>query len=226
MIPWLDTDDDHTPFPHVDEALAEPDGLLAAGGSLRPLRLLRAYRGGIFPWYNPGEPILWWNPSQRAVIFPERIHVSRSLRKALRRRPFEYTHNTAFREVMLGCAEPRKNSADTWITPEMVEAYCDLHRLGYARSLECRLDGELVGGIYGVQLGRVFFGESMFSRVPNASKAALIEVARSPEVALIDCQIPNPHLETLGMTVIPRERFMALLYRWCEPVKPAHRVGQ
>lgn len=225
MIPWLDTDDDHTPFPTPETALTEPDGLLAAGGSLRPLRLLRAYRSGIFPWFNPGEPILWWNPSQRAVIFPERLHLSRSLRRTLRKTPFELTYNTAFREVMLGCAEPRDNSPGTWITPEMIEAYTELHRLGFARSVECRRNGELVGGIYGVHLGRVFFGESMFSRVTNASKVALVEVARSPDIALIDCQIPNPHLETLGMETIEREQFMTLLDRWCEPVQPVHKIG-
>lgn len=225
MIPWLDPDDDHTPFPEADTALSEPDGLLAAGGSLRPLRLLRAYRSGIFPWFNPGEPILWWNPSHRAIIFPEHLHISRSLKRTLREAPFELSHNTAFREVMLGCAEPRKTSPGTWITPEMVDAYTRLQRLGYARSVECWSDGKLAGGIYGVHLGRVFFGESMFSRISNASKVALVEVARSPDIALIDCQIANPHLERLGMETVSREHFLKLLDALCEPVKPVHKVG-
>ncbi|GIX21609.1 MAG: leucyl/phenylalanyl-tRNA--protein transferase [Gammaproteobacteria bacterium] len=227
MIPWLDPDDDQGPFPPPEAALAEPDGLLAAGGSLRPLRLLRAYRQGIFPWFNPGEPILWWHPSRRAVIFPEDLHLSRSTRKALRRRPFQITWNTAFGEVMRACAAPRRGQTGTWIGPDMIEAYQRLHRLGYARSVECWRDGELVGGIYGVQLGRVFFGESMFSRVDNASKAALAAVAAAPDVALIDCQLPNPHLERLGMVLLPRARFVELLDRWCEPALGSPpRVGR
>ena len=225
MIPWLDSDDDHTQFPKHSEALTEPDGLLAAGGSLRPLRLLQAYRNGIFPWYNPGEPILWWSPSQRAVIYPEKIHVSRRLQRELRNTNMEITYNTAFREVMLNCAAPRKKSLGTWITEEMIEAYCELNKLGFARSVECNLFGKLVGGIYGVQLGRVFFGESMFSLLPNASKIALIDVARSPDVSLIDCQMPNPHLETMGMQLIPRRHFLQLLKRYCEPAKPVHSIG-
>ena len=225
MIPWLDPDDDSTPFPKHSGALSEPDGLLAAGGSLRPLRLLQAYRNGIFPWFNPGEPILWWSPSQRAIIYPDNVHISRRLQRSLRKQPFTYTHNTAFREVMMHCAGPRKNCPGTWITDEMIHAYCELQRLGFARSVECRIDGELVGGIYGVQLGRVFFGESMFSHVSNASKAALYQVIQSPDVALLDCQLPNPHLETLGMQTIPKEMFLYLLESLCEPNKPTNRVG-
>ena len=226
MIHWLDIDDDHSPFPDASLALDEPDGLLAAGGSLRPLRLLNAYRNGIFPWYNPGEPVLWWTPSRRAVIFPERIHISRRLRRTLRRTPSVITHNTAFREVMLGCAAPRADSNATWISREMIVAYCELHHLGYARSIECRLNDKLVGGIYGVQLGRVFFGESMFHTVTDASKVVLAETARQPDIALIDCQIPNTHLESMGMELIPRDEFLALLDKWCEPLKPALHTGR
>jgi leucyl/phenylalanyl-tRNA--protein transferase len=226
MIPWLDAEDDHTPFPDPATALSEPDGLLAAGGSLRPLRLLNAYRNGIFPWYNPGEPILWWSPSQRAVIYPDQIHISRSLQRTLRKTPFTFTQNTAFCDVMLGCAAPRGSSNASWITIEMITAYCELHKLGYARSIECYLDKNLVGGIYGVQLGRVFFGESMFHTVANASKAVLVETAKQADIALIDCQIPNPHLESMGMVMIPKNEFMVLLNQWCEPVKPIKHTGK
>jgi leucyl/phenylalanyl-tRNA--protein transferase len=215
MIPWLDANDDNSPFPDVEAALIEPDGLLAAGGSLRPPRLLAAYRRGIFPWYNEGEPILWWCPSQRAVIFPERIHISHSLQKAMRKQPFAITRNQAFRDVVLGCSAPRKRSRSTWITPAMLEAYCVLFQLGYAHSIECWQNGELAGGIYGVQLSRIFFGESMFSRVANASKIALITLAQQPDVALIDCQMPNEHLASLGMVSIPRLAFLQLLEQYC-----------
>jgi leucyl/phenylalanyl-tRNA---protein transferase len=215
MIPWLDPYNDSEPFPDVESALTEPDGLLAAGGSLRPERLLLAYHCGIFPWYNKGEPILWWCPSRRAVIFPDAIHVSRSLHKALRKQPFVITHNKAYREVMLGCAEPRKGKSGTWITAEMLSAYHKLFQLGYGRSIECWYNGRLAGGIYGVQLGHVFFGESMFSRVTNASKVALVELSRQKNVALIDCQLPNDHLASLGMVTIPRQEFLDLLQRHC-----------
>lgn len=225
MIPWLDAEDDSTPFPDHGEALSEPDGLLAAGGSLRPLRLLQAYRQGIFPWFNPGEPVLWWSPTDRAVIYPDEFHLSRRLRRSLRQTPFEYTRNTAFKEVMINCAAPRKNCRGTWITNDMIEAYCELHRLGFAHSVECRISGELVGGVYGVQLGRVFFGESMYSRADNASKAALYQIALSPDVELIDCQLPNAHLETLGMQMIPRETFLEQLEELSVNSKPAYRVG-
>jgi leucyl/phenylalanyl-tRNA--protein transferase len=215
MIPWLDAKSDDTEFPDVESALIEPDGLLAAGGSLRPQRLLAAYKRGIFPWYNEGEPILWWCPSQRAVIFPERLHISRSLQRALRKQPFAVTRNQAFRDVVLGCSAPRKRSQGTWITPAMLEAYCVLFEKGYAHSIECWQDGQLAGGIYGVQLGRVFFGESMFSRVPNASKIALLTLAQQHDVALIDCQMPNEHLVRLGMVIIPRQAFLQLLEQYC-----------
>jgi leucyl/phenylalanyl-tRNA--protein transferase len=214
MIPWLDPHNDSEPFPDVESALGEPDGLLAAGGSLRPERLLLAYHCGIFPWYNKGEPILWWCPSRRAVIYPDALHVSHSLRKSMRKQTFTVTHNKAFRDVMLGCAEPRKGRSGTWITPEMLNAYHKLFQLGYGRSVECWHNGRLAGGIYGLQLGHVFFGESMFSRVTDASKIALVELSRLQNVALIDCQLPNDHLTRLGMVTIPRQEFLNLLNRY------------
>ncbi|HEY3488199.1 MAG TPA: leucyl/phenylalanyl-tRNA--protein transferase [Gammaproteobacteria bacterium] len=220
MIPWLDPNDDSKPFPDVESALSEPDGLLAAGGSLRPERLLLAYHCGIFPWFNKGEPILWWCPSQRAIIYPDRIHISRSLQRLIRKQPFTITRNKAFREVMLGCAEPRKGRKGTWITADMLTAYYQLFKLGYAHSVECWQDGKLAGGIYGVQLGHVFFGESMFSRVTNASKIALIEIARQKNVALIDCQLPNDHLTRMGMTTLPRQQFIKLVSKYCTVPNP------
>ncbi len=220
MVPWIDESDDSTPFPSVSSALADPDGLLAAGGSLRPERLLMGYRQGIFPWYGPGEPILWWCPSQRAVIFPEDLHISRSLKRVIKKQTFQLTHNLAFRDVMLGCAKPRPKSTGTWITKDMTEAYCELFRLGYARSLECWLDKKLVGGIYGVQLGKVFFAESMFSGETNASKIALIAIGQQDDIELIDCQLPTEHLSSLGMKTIPRDNFKKLLDRWCSLTQP------
>ena len=215
MIPWLDSEDDYAPFPNPDTALIEPDGLLAAGGSLRPTRLLQAYRNGIFPWYSQGEPILWWNPSRRAIIYPSRIHISRSLRRLLKKETFEFKHNSAFREVILNCAAPRTCGGGTWISEDMIEAYCTLHTLGYARSIECFLNEKLVGGIYGVQLGRVFFGESMFHSVSNASKAVMVETANQADISLIDCQIPNNHLESMGAEMITRKEFLSLLNMFC-----------
>ena len=215
MIPWLDVNNDNSPFPDPNTALLEPDGLLAAGGSLTPARLLNAYRQGIFPWYNPGEPVLWWSPSQRAVIFPEQIRVSRRLQRYLKSSAFEIKQNTAFREVINACAKPRGSGNATWLSSEMIAAYCEMHKLGHARSIECYLHDKLVGGIYGIHLGKIFFGESMFHTVTNASKAVLIEAAKQPDIALIDCQIPNTHLESMGMTMIPRTDFIALLDKWC-----------
>lgn len=209
----LPADDDTAPFPPVDNAERVPNGLLAVGGSLRPQRLLNAYRHGIFPWFSAGEPILWWSPDPRCVLFPERLHVPRSLRRTLNRGTFEITRNADFDGVIQGCAAPRPGSPGTWLVPAMIEAYRELHRLGHATSLECWADGELAGGIYGVHLGRVFFGESMFSRRSDASKVALLEVARAADVALIDCQMPTPHLARLGAESIPRVRFTDLLAR-------------
>ena len=213
MLPvaLLPEDDDTVPFPPVSYALREPNGLLAIGGNLRPRRLLQAYRHGIFPWFARDEPILWWSPDPRCVIFPGDFHVSRSLRRTWRRGRFEVTRDRAFRDVVRACARPRPKSPGTWIVPSMVDAYLELYRLGCATSFECWHEGELVGGIYGVHLGHVFFGESMFSAMSDASKLALWQVAEADDVALIDCQLENPHLQRLGATRIPRERFLHLL---------------
>lgn len=213
MLPvtFLPPDDDTVPFPPVHHALPEPNGLLAIGGNLRPRRLLQAYRNGVFPWFARDEPILWWSPDPRCVLFPEEFHVSRSLRRTWRRGRFEVTRDRAFPAVVRACAEPRPGSPGTWILPRMVDAYNELHRLGCATSFECWQDDELAGGIYGVHLGRMFFGESMFSRRSDASKVALWHVLESDDVALVDCQLENPHLQRLGARRIPRERFLALL---------------
>lgn len=212
-VALLPADDDAAPFPAVDHAARVPNGLLAVGGSLRPRRLLEAYRHGIFPWFSDGEPILWWSPDPRCVLFPERLHVPRSLRRTLNRGTFEVSRDRAFGAVIRGCAAARPGSPGTWIVPAMIDAYCELHRLGYARSFECWADGELAGGIYGVHLGRVFFGESMFSRRSDASKVALVHVARAADVALIDCQMPSAHLARLGAECISRPHFLRLLRR-------------
>ncbi len=202
-------------FPPSGEALDFPNGLLAAGGDLAPGRLLAAYRRGIFPWYEEPQPILWWTPNPRSVLFPDELHVSRSLRKELRRDAFRLGVDTAFPRVMAACAGARRGAQGTWIGPEMLAAYTALHRQGYAHSIEV-LDaaGELVGGLYGVALGRVFFGESMFSHRANASKVALValvDIMRRGGFGLIDCQVDNPHLASLGARDLDRLDFEALL---------------
>jgi len=211
QLPILDPRDDHAPFPPPSEALAAPAGLLAAGGSLRTPRLLAAYRAGIFPWFGEGDPILWWSPDPRCVIFPERLHLSRRLRRTLRQGRHSVTRNRAFKAVMRACAGPRRDDIGTWISAEMIDAFTALHRLGHAESFEVWYGGELAGGIYGVHLGRVFFGESMFSQRRDGSKIALAHVAASDDVDLIDCQIGNPHLARLGAEDIARDRFLELL---------------
>ncbi|MDX9874875.1 MAG: leucyl/phenylalanyl-tRNA--protein transferase [Spongiibacteraceae bacterium] len=197
-------------FPAAEEALAEPNGLLAWGGDLRPPRLLAAYRHGIFPWFEEGQPILWWSPDPRAVLTPRQLHISRSLRRTLRRGRFQITFDRAFTAVMRGCA----GRAETWIGPAMVDAYMTLHELGHAHSVECWRDGELVGGLYGVALGRAFFGESMFSRATDASKVALVHLCGQLEewgFAMIDCQVSNPHTLSLGARELPRQQFLQRL---------------
>lgn len=201
-------------FPDVSRALCEPNGLLAIGGKLTPDCLLTAYRRGIFPWFSAGQPILWWSPDPRMVLFPERVRVSRSLRKLLRRSPYTVTLDEAFVEVIRGCSEPRADDAGTWITSDMIHAYTRLHELGYAHSVEAWHEGSLVGGVYGVSIGRVFFGESMFFRARDASKVAFIHLVRQLQAwgfAVIDCQMRTRHLERLGAEEIPRPRFIALL---------------
>lgn len=214
MIPWLDPS--RLVFPPVENALDDPNGLLAAGGDLNPARILYAYRHGIFPWFNPNEPILWWSPNPRCVLFPEQLHVSRSLRKTLRRAPYEIRFDTAFSRVISACAAPRAYSEGTWISAPMRDAYTRLHQLGYGHSVEAWADGELVGGLYGLAIGAVFFGESMFSRRTDASKVAfvyLVEHLKNSGYALIDCQVYNDHLASLGATEIPRAEFVEQLQR-------------
>lgn len=207
MIPWLGPRD---PFPPVESALRDPNGLLAAGGDLSPERLLDAYRQGIFPWFSEGEPVLWWSPDPRMVLFPGELKVSRSLAKALRNRDYEVRADTAFREVMEACAAPRRGQRGTWIMPKMVRAYCRLHRLGHAHSVETWIGGELAGGLYGIAIGQAFFGESMFSRAADASKIALVHLVRHLQrlgFGMIDCQQSTPLLASLGAREIPRAEF-------------------
>lgn len=222
---WLEPHNDDAPFPDVEHALREPDGLLAAGGDLSPRRLLNAYRHGIFPWYSAGQPILWWSPDPRTVLYPGELHVSRSLRKTLRKGEYEVRYDTAFDEVIRHCAAPRGDGRGTWLTEEMVGAYCLLHRLGHAHSAEAWYNGELVGGLYGVAIGGVFFGESMFAHRPDASKVAFADlVMRLNEAGygLIDCQVASAHLARFGAVSIPRRRFIEELRAACaSPVQTA-----
>ncbi len=225
MIPWLDPAD---PFPPVDAALDDPNGLLAAGADLSVPRLVDAYRHGIFPWFGPREPVLWWSPDPRMVLVPAELHIARSLRKRLRRRDYVVTADTAFQAVMAGCAEPRDEDGGTWITRPMVRAYTALHGAGFAHSIETWIDGELVAGLYGVAVGRAFFGESMFARVTDGSKIAFVHAVRQLErwgVPLIDCQMSTAHLASLGAREIPRADFVAALARLVdEPPLPRRWV--
>jgi leucyl/phenylalanyl-tRNA--protein transferase len=219
-VRWLSPSDAPGSFPSPDRALSEPNGLLAVGGDLSPERLLIAYSSGIFPWYEEGQPILWWSPDPRAVLWPERLRVSRRLARTLRRTELTLTADTAFGAVIDGCAAPRRYSTQTWITAEMNVAYQALHEIGWAHSFEAWQDAELVGGVYGVALGRVFFGESMFSRVSNASKITFvraIEFLRLRGFALIDCQLWSGHLQSLGATMLPRSTFLQEIRNLCDP---------
>ena len=207
-IPWLESGD---PFPPVDQALIEPNGLLAAGADLSPERLLDAYARGIFPWFNEEDPVLWWSPDPRMVLFPRELHVSRTLRRAIRSHQFSVTLDREFDAVVEGCAAPRSNQDGTWISPDMMSAYARLAHLGYAHSVEVWASGQLVGGLYGVALGRVFYGESMFSRRSDASKVALAYLARQLDrwnFRLIDCQMATRHLASLGAREIARDEFL------------------
>jgi leucyl/phenylalanyl-tRNA---protein transferase len=195
-------------------ALDDPNGLLAVGGALTTHTLIQAYSAGIFPWYSFGQPILWWSPSPRAVLEPTEFHASRSLLRSLRRYAWQVTVDTDFAGVLQACAAPRRDQSGTWLTPEMQTAYLELHRTGYAHSLECWQDDALIGGIYGVALGQVFFGESMFSRVSDGSKVALYALCRRLQhwgYRILDCQVPNPHLVSLGMSLLTRDQFCALV---------------
>jgi len=222
LIHWLSNDPDDTTFPPTTAALPEPNGLLAAGGRLTPGRLLAAYRRGIFPWYEKGQPILWWTPDPRAVLVPEEMRITRSLAKTLRNGGFRVSADQAFPSVVEGCAAPRAD-AGTWITDEMAQAYRRLHDLGHAHSIETWHQGSLAGGLYGVAIGRVFFGESMFSRKRDASKVALVHLVtrlREMGYGLIDCQLPTSHLASMGAHLVPRARFESMLEGLCsrEPV--------
>ncbi|MBC6904912.1 leucyl/phenylalanyl-tRNA--protein transferase [Saccharophagus sp. K07] len=206
-------------FPPSSLALDEPNGLLAFGGDLSPQRLLTAYQLGIFPWFNPGQPILWWTPDPRTVFYPEQVHCSRSMRKFIRRSTWQVSIDRNFRSVIEACSQERANSSGTWITPEMLEAYNRLHNLGYAHSVEVWQGNDLVGGLYGVALGRVFFGESMFSRETNGSKMALLHLARflvNNDFLLFDAQVASSHLFTLGATCISRDMFEEVLLQGCD----------
>jgi leucyl/phenylalanyl-tRNA--protein transferase len=195
--------------------LAREDGLLAVGGDLSIPRLLRAYRSGIFPWYSPGDPILWWSPNPRLVLFPDEFHISKRLARTIRQNIFEVTFDTAFKEVITNCAQVRTQSGEgTWIDESMQQAYCKLHEIGYGHSVECWQDGKLVGGLYGIAIGSIFFGESMFSLVSNSSKVAvttLVEHLKKKKFDLIDCQIGTPHLQSLGAREITGAEFNELL---------------
>jgi leucyl/phenylalanyl-tRNA--protein transferase len=222
MIALLDPLD-RTTFPDVSDALRHPNGLLAVGGDLSPDRLENAYRRGIFPWFSDGDPILWWSPDPRTVLFPDRLKIPRSLRKRLRRQPFKVTMDRAFGQVIRACAAPRDEHGGTWILPEMVMAYEALHRRGVAHSVEVWQAGGLVGGLYGIAIGRAFFGESMFSRVPDASKAALVHLCERLThwgFGLIDCQMRTEHLIRLGAVEIPRDELVIRLDRLCRQSGP------
>lgn len=215
---WLASDSPPDSFPEPETALRDPNGLLAAGGDLSVGRLLYAYRHGIFPWYSERQPILWWSPDPRTVLSPAQMHVSHSLRKQLRQREYVVTLDTAFDAVMAACAAPRgdQTPAGTWITPAMQAAYSELHHRGHAHSIEIRMGDELAGGLYGVALGGVFFGESMFSRRRNASKIALACLARQLHAwgyRLIDCQVYSAHLARFGCIELPRPQFLEQLRR-------------
>lgn len=214
MLTWLQRDSLN--FPPLDKALREPNGLLAAGGDLSAERLIQAYRHGCFPWYQQGQPILWWSPDPRTVLFPSELHISRSLHKALRQGRYHVSFDRAFAEVVEACAAPRRHADGTWITPGMQNAYLELHRHGIAHSVEVWREEKLVGGLYGLAIGQLFFGESMFSREDNASKVGfvtLIEHLQAWGFALVDCQMPTQHLHSLGARAITRAEFADYLKR-------------
>ncbi|MGQ5523515.1 leucyl/phenylalanyl-tRNA--protein transferase [Chitinimonas sp. PSY-7] len=214
MIPWLGR---ALAFPPLQSALVEPNGLLAAGGDLSPERLLLAYGQGIFPWYSSGEPILWWSPDPRMVLLPSELHIPRSLLKTLRHRPYEIRFDTVFREVMVCCSTVQRPDQDgTWVGPEIIDAYCQLHEQGWAHSAECWMDGELAGGLYGVAIGKMFYGESMFAHRSDASKIAFVHLVRWLEESgfgLIDCQMRTAHLSRFGAREISRDVFCSELAR-------------
>jgi leucyl/phenylalanyl-tRNA--protein transferase len=217
-VAWLSPTDPPDAFPDIANAMLEPDGLLAAGGDLSSDRLLCAYRKGIFPWFDEGQPILWWSPDPRCVLRPTEIHVSNRLRRSIAASEATLSINQSFPEVVRACAGPRRSEQGTWITPEMISAYETLHAEGWAHSIEVRAGDELVGGLYGLAIGRVFFGESMFSHQANASKLAMLGLCRilaGEQFDFLDCQVESQHLITMGATVIPRREFAARLEKAC-----------
>ena len=221
---WIDPNAPVIDFPDVELALCEPDGLLAVGGDLGVERLLLAYSRGIFPWFGPDQPILWWAPDPRLILEPANLNISRSLKKTLRQGKFTVTMDRCFGEVVKACSRSRPKQSGTWITDEMLAAYTDLHAAGYAHSVECWFDDKLAGGLYGVSIGRIFFGESMFTRVTDASKVAFVALTRQLErwhFPLIDCQVHTSHMESLGASFIPRRQFSRILQRECRKTDDA-----
>ncbi len=226
MLTWLTRDS--LTFPALEKALHDPNGLLAAGGDLSADRLVQAYRHGCFPWYQDGQPILWWSPDPRTVLFPDELHVSRSLAKLLRQGRYQVSFDSDFAAVIQACAAPRDYADGTWITDNMQSAYLELYRRGIAHSVEVRLDGTLVGGLYGLAMGRLFFGESMFSRADNASKVGfvtLVEHLREAGFVLIDCQMPTHHLHSFGARGISRVAFADYLARYLDEPNTATWSG-
>ena len=204
-------------FPDIRDSLKNPNGLLAIGGDLSEKKLLSAYKKGIFPWFNEGQPILWWSPDPRCILKPNEIHISHSLKKCLRKKQFKITFNQVFTSVINECSINRDNN-DTWLTKDMKIAFTHLHELGYAHSIEYWQNGKLTGGLYGIAMGKIFFGESMFSSESDASKIALVYLARKledMEFKLIDCQVNSPHIQTLGAKLIAREKFTTILDKHC-----------
>lgn len=229
MLTLLDPDQANQAFPAVTSALSEPDGLLAVGGCLSTQRIINAYSQGIFPWYSNEDPILWWSPDPRLVIFPDKLHISKSLKKTLRKQIFQIKFDTAFPELIKACAVPRSHESGTWLTSEMQAAYIRLHNEGYAHSVEAWHDNQLVGGLYGIAVGQVFFGESMFHYKTDASKVAFISLVKqlaSWGYRLIDCQVHTPHLVSLGAENISRSRFCSLLqlYHQSKPESTAWKT--
>ncbi|SEM96366.1 leucyl/phenylalanyl-tRNA--protein transferase [Nitrosomonas marina] len=217
MVQLLSSD---TLFPPLEEALLDPNGLLAIGGDLSTERLINAYQNGIFPWFNEDEPILWWSPDPRMVLYPKELKISRSLRKSINKNNYHIRTDSQFAAVMQACAAPRKNQPGTWIHPEMVAAYTALHEIGLAHSVETWIDDKLAGGLYGIAMGKVFFGESMFSRKPDASKIAFVYLVRQLlqwDYVVIDCQVKTAHLASFGAREIPRAEFSQILTTWAKP---------
>ena len=214
-LPWLDPFDEHAPFPAPESALNDPEGLVAAGGDLSPARVMRAYHEGLFPWYEEGQPILWWSPNPRGVLYPKNFIAHKSLLRTLNNNRWRVSYNESFSDVMTACAEPRNNSRGTWITNDMLQAYTQLHKLKFAHSLEVWDESNsLIGGVYGISIGAIFFGESMFSRTTDASKVALLYLSAYLDTwgyEMIDTQLPSEHLTSLGGSEIPREQYLTAL---------------